>query len=161
MYHVISYSEVSCRDYLVASDKRVRLQCDGRWWVTEAVSLLAINAIVCSCIWTLVKRPSKKNRTRGKVCGIDPFGISGCRKSQQGKKFRKIFRPPFWRPTFFSVPWYCCAVGCRNRQGKSAERFYRFPTEVQKREAWIAAIKRKNWVPTEYSRVYAVRTLLE
>ena len=84
---------------------------------------------------------------------IDPFAISGCRKSQQEKNFRKIFRPPFWRPTFFSMPWYCCAVGCKNRQGKSAERFYRFPTEVQKREAWIAAIKRKNWVPTEYSRV--------
>ena len=51
------------------------------------------------------------------------------------------------------MPWYCCAVDCKNIQGKSGYRFYRFPTEERQRTSWIAAINRANWTPTEYSRV--------
>ena len=45
------------------------------------------------------------------------------------------------------MPWYCCAVDCKNIQGKSGYRFYRFPTEERQRTSWIAAINRANWTP--------------
>ncbi|XP_060770611.1 peroxynitrite isomerase THAP4-like [Neoarius graeffei] len=48
----------------------------------------------------------------------------------------------------------CCAVGCHNRQGQRAGlSFYRFPTDPDKRAKWIAAVKRQDWEPTEYSRL--------
>ncbi|XP_060776626.1 peroxynitrite isomerase THAP4-like [Neoarius graeffei] len=48
----------------------------------------------------------------------------------------------------------CCAVGCHNRQGQRAGlSFYRFPTDPDKRAKWIAAVKRHDWEPTEYSRL--------
>ena len=44
----------------------------------------------------------------------------------------------------------CCAVGCSNRYYKDCGlTFYRFP-DCSK---WIAAIKRENWKPNEYSWV--------
>ena len=57
------------------------------------------------------------------------------------------------KQAFDSMTWYTCAVGCKSRQGKSGVHFYRFPTDVKKSETWIAAIKRRNWAPTECSRV--------
>lgn len=46
----------------------------------------------------------------------------------------------------------CCAVGCTNRYSKSSSLpFYRFPTHPERRAMWVAAVNRKDWVPTEYS----------
>ena len=46
----------------------------------------------------------------------------------------------------------CCAVGCTNRYTKGAGiSFYRFPEHKERREKWIAAIGRKDWVPGEYT----------
>ena len=46
----------------------------------------------------------------------------------------------------------CCAVGCTNRYAKGSQiHFYRFPEGVEKRARWVAAVGRKNWVPTKYS----------
>ena len=42
---------------------------------------------------------------------------------------------------------------CQNRQGKSSVSFYRFPANLEQRNKWIAAIKRKNWQTSPYSRV--------
>ena len=46
----------------------------------------------------------------------------------------------------------CCAVGCSNRYSKgSGIPFYRFPTDIERKAMWIAAVNRKDWVPSEYS----------
>ena len=46
----------------------------------------------------------------------------------------------------------CCAVGCANRYSKLAGiPFYRFPTDVERKRLWIAAVNRKNWAPSEHS----------
>lgn len=47
----------------------------------------------------------------------------------------------------------CCAIGCSNRQGKPGVKFCRFPADKERREKWIAAIRRVGWTPTEYSRI--------
>lgn len=46
----------------------------------------------------------------------------------------------------------CCAVGCSHRFFKGCGlKFYRFPTDPERRLRWIAAVDRKNWTPSEYS----------
>lgn len=46
----------------------------------------------------------------------------------------------------------CCAVGCTNRFKKgSGVTFYRFPEDEQRRLRWIAAVGRKDWLPSEYT----------
>ena len=47
----------------------------------------------------------------------------------------------------------CVAVGCSNRKNRERVSFYRFPTENERRQRWIAAVKRDNWLPTEHSRL--------
>ena len=47
----------------------------------------------------------------------------------------------------------CCSIGCTNRQGKGRVKFFRFPANQSRKNQWIAAIKRKNWTPSEYSRI--------
>ena len=48
----------------------------------------------------------------------------------------------------------CCVPGCSNQYSKyNGLHFYRFPADLNRRNAWIAAISRKDWVPTEYSWV--------
>ena len=48
----------------------------------------------------------------------------------------------------------CCAVGCTNRYTKDCGlRFYRFPSDVDRRSKWLAAMKRDNWKPNEHSWV--------
>jgi len=47
----------------------------------------------------------------------------------------------------------CCAVGCANRQGKANTSFYRIPFDGERRHRWIAAIRRKDWQPSKYSRI--------
>ncbi|XP_070410399.1 uncharacterized protein [Nothobranchius furzeri] len=48
----------------------------------------------------------------------------------------------------------CCAVGCSNRQGYKANvAFYRIPADEDKRRLWLAAINRKEWQPSKYTRI--------
>lgn len=51
---------------------------------------------------------------------------------------------------------YCCAPGCQNSRGKTKKSFYRIPKDPERRNKWIAAIKRarsvlnktERWEPT-------------
>ncbi len=46
----------------------------------------------------------------------------------------------------------CCTVGCSLKYSKESElSFYRFPADQEKRCKWIAAVKRKDWEPNEYT----------
>lgn len=46
----------------------------------------------------------------------------------------------------------CCAVGCCNRFFKGCVlKFYRFPTDPERRLRWVAALDRKNWTPNEHT----------
>jgi len=46
----------------------------------------------------------------------------------------------------------CCAVGYSNRYSKgSGIPFYHFPTDIERKAMWIAAVNRKDWVPSEHS----------
>ena len=48
----------------------------------------------------------------------------------------------------------CCVVGCTNCYHRGCGlSFYRFPTDSCGRRKCIAAIKRKDWQPSEYSWV--------
>ncbi len=45
-------------------------------------------------------------------------------------------------------------MGCTNRHSKGTSlSYYHFPVDPVRRGRWIAAIKRANWRPTEYSFV--------
>ena len=51
----------------------------------------------------------------------------------------------------------CCAPGCENCWSKgSGLSFYHFPADPVRRAQWGAAVSRKNWEPTEYSRLCSV-----
>jgi len=44
----------------------------------------------------------------------------------------------------------CSAVGCNNVfQKGSGISFHRFPTNLERKQRWIAALRRENWTPTE------------
>ena len=64
--------------------------------------------------------------------------------------------------SFLTMPTSCCVVGCTNRHCKDAPyRFYRFPKDSDRRQRWIAAIRRMNidgsaWQPSAGDRVCAV-----
>ena len=46
----------------------------------------------------------------------------------------------------------CCAVEGTNWFSKgSGISFYRFPTEPERRERWMAAVNIKDWAPTNYT----------
>ena len=46
----------------------------------------------------------------------------------------------------------CSAVGCTNMYKKgNGISFYRFPTNVERKRKWIAAVRWENWMPTKYS----------
>jgi len=46
----------------------------------------------------------------------------------------------------------CCVVGCHNVFKKnSGIKFYRFPTNPEKRSKWIAAVKHDDWIPNDYT----------
>ena len=48
----------------------------------------------------------------------------------------------------------CCAIGCTNRHFPGTEKhFFHIPTNEDQRIKWIAAINRKNWTPTEGTRL--------
>ena len=51
--------------------------------------------------------------------------------------------------SFIQMVTSCCAVGCLNQFAKGSNiKFYRFPTDPITRTKWIAAVDRKDWVPT-------------
>ena len=48
----------------------------------------------------------------------------------------------------------CCVVGCTNYVGKKPGlRFYSFPADTQRREKWVAAVRRKGWQPSKHTRI--------
>ncbi|KAM9321797.1 uncharacterized protein KZ484_021865 isoform 2-T2 [Pholidichthys leucotaenia] len=50
--------------------------------------------------------------------------------------------------------FHCSAFGCTNRQKKGSNlKFYRFPADKDRRRRWVAALKRKDWSPSPYSRL--------
>ncbi|OCU00472.1 THAP domain-containing protein 1 isoform X1 [Xenopus laevis] len=53
------------------------------------------------------------------------------------------------------MPMTCIAYGCNNRFYKGCKKqFFRFPLKDRKRlYDWIAAIRRKNWMPSDTSRI--------
>ncbi|XP_041965645.1 THAP domain-containing protein 1-like isoform X1 [Alosa sapidissima] len=52
------------------------------------------------------------------------------------------------------MPSICCAVGCNNsKSNKDGHTFYNIPKNKERRQKWIAAIKRDQWTPTEHSRL--------
>ena len=56
--------------------------------------------------------------------------------------------------TVFTMVHHCCAFGCNSRQkSSSGVHFYRFPANKERRQRWIAAVRRDNWEPTIYSRL--------
>lgn len=52
------------------------------------------------------------------------------------------------------MPNYCCVAGCKQHSAKSADESFHFiPKDNVLRKKWIKAIRRKNWVPSNQSRV--------
>ena len=52
-----------------------------------------------------------------------------------------------------SMPHYCVAYGCNNKQGSCHYKFHHFPKDLKRRKAWEAAIRQEGWRATEYSRI--------
>ena len=53
-----------------------------------------------------------------------------------------------------AMPQTCSAAGCKSRKDKDCKKsFYRIPVDRGQREQWVAAINRKDWTPTPYSRI--------
>jgi len=45
-----------------------------------------------------------------------------------------------------------CTVGCNNVYKKgSGIKFNRFPTDLEQKRKWTAAVKCDNWVPNEHT----------
>ena len=52
------------------------------------------------------------------------------------------------------MPLSCCAFGCTNRYFPGTKKhFFRIPANEDQRIKWITAINRKNWTPTEGTRL--------
>ncbi|KAL1421949.1 hypothetical protein MTO96_003941 [Rhipicephalus appendiculatus] len=48
----------------------------------------------------------------------------------------------------------CCAVGCTKRATKgSGTGFFRFPKEINRRQAWVQAVRRERWKPSDSTRI--------
>ena len=55
---------------------------------------------------------------------------------------------------FVDMPVSCSAYGCAKRFVKGQEtRFFRFPRDPERRRRWVLAIRRREWQPTEHSRI--------
>ena len=52
------------------------------------------------------------------------------------------------------MPGICCAVGCDNsRQRNPGIQFVSIPKDLDRRNKWLAAIRRDHWQPTSNSRL--------
>uniref|UniRef100_A0A673JN47 THAP-type domain-containing protein n=1 Tax=Sinocyclocheilus rhinocerous TaxID=307959 RepID=A0A673JN47_9TELE len=59
------------------------------------------------------------------------------------------------------MPSICCAVCCDNSKSQSnGLTFYNIPKNTERRQKWIAAIKRDHWTPTEHSRLCSEHFIL-
>uniref|UniRef100_A0A673L3N9 THAP-type domain-containing protein n=1 Tax=Sinocyclocheilus rhinocerous TaxID=307959 RepID=A0A673L3N9_9TELE len=46
------------------------------------------------------------------------------------------------------MPAICCAVGCNNSCQRNPKlQFYSIPKELDRRNKWLALIRRDNWQP--------------
>ena len=49
---------------------------------------------------------------------------------------------------------FCCAPGCSNsRKTRGDLQFYRIPKDINRRRIWLKRIRRKNFMPTENTRL--------
>ena len=55
---------------------------------------------------------------------------------------------------YSKIVYSCCAVGCTNRCGDCGKRIFPFPNEKYLRDKWIVVIKREQWTPSKYSRIF-------
>ena len=60
------------------------------------------------------------------------------------------------------MPVSCCAIGCENRKNPRSSKedtdqnkvaFYRIPADPNTRRLWLAAINRKDFHPSQYTRL--------
>ena len=52
------------------------------------------------------------------------------------------------------MPTICCAMNCTSRDNKkTGMKMYRFPTDPSGKDAWVRAIRRESWRPSDHSRV--------
>ena len=52
------------------------------------------------------------------------------------------------------MPTNCCAIGSTNQYRKGGKiKFYHFPSDAQRRNMWVCAMRRDNWSPKEHSRL--------
>ena len=57
---------------------------------------------------------------------------------------------------------FCCVTGCSNQRGKDKvnadngvkRSYYKFPLDHKRRNMWIAAVKRADWVPRRWDFVF-------
>lgn len=55
---------------------------------------------------------------------------------------------------------FCCAPGCSNsRKTRGDLQFYRIPKEINRRRIWLTRIRRKNFSPTENTRLCSAHFL--
>uniref|UniRef100_A0A672PEU3 THAP domain-containing protein 1 n=1 Tax=Sinocyclocheilus grahami TaxID=75366 RepID=A0A672PEU3_SINGR len=59
------------------------------------------------------------------------------------------------------MPGICCAVGCNNSRQRNPElQFYSIPKELDRRNKWLALIRRDHWQPTSNSRLLKAKLLV-
>ena len=52
------------------------------------------------------------------------------------------------------MPSSCCAIGCTQRYSKAkGVKMYRFPTDPDRKKAWVNTIRQVGWQPNFHSRV--------
>ena len=55
------------------------------------------------------------------------------------------------------MPATCVVFQCSHRRNEASKAkgrsFFRFPEDKRKRRAWVKAINRENWQPSEHSRI--------
>ncbi|CAI6348378.1 unnamed protein product [Macrosiphum euphorbiae] len=56
------------------------------------------------------------------------------------------------------MPMTCCVEKCSSRGNRKANspgklHFFGFPSDEVKKQMWVKAIKRENFVPTRYSKI--------
>ena len=55
---------------------------------------------------------------------------------------------------------FCCAPGCSNsRKTRVDLQFYRIPKDINRRKVWLRSIRRKNFSPTDNTRLCSVHFL--